>query len=332
LTQRLPLAGSSFEARIEPATASGLSGDFLVTVENNGRESAAFELECEDVEGRCAFEVAPLEEIAPGRSATAAVRATVRRTPMGSPETFDFTVRVWPRGSRDEGADRALSARFVHRPPLGWRWPILAGYFGGLVLVAFLAIRFLASPAESAASWAGCRVHYGSECVSTSEAIAASSTPIALGTQSTATPGTSTSTPTATDTPTPSPTPTTEAGLLACENSPNQSSRISGLAPGVTAFADNRSFIRDAPSLDGSRIAQVDLEDQGTAAGLTALATNAFSLTDGPVCSDELVWWRVRVGGDAGVGSLDGWIAELDSEGIVNLHPDLGAVGRPLAR
>ena len=291
----------SFELRLEPPQAVGRTVRYQMTLRNTGTRPLQLEVDGSDPEGRVKFKVPPIPELEAGRELALPLVVGARRGGIiGSPETFDFRINARPVATTTGG--RTFDARLVHRPMLSRRVPVIAGFLGALIAAVLLLVAWSPRHVEGFAHWGGCKVHNGPECV----AALVTSTPSPTATTA-PTSGPSTATPTTTG------TAAVEGAV--CTNDPNRRSEVPELAIGVTAFADDRSNIRNSPEVaQGNIVGQVRLADISNAADHERART--VTILRGPVCTGDFIWWEVH----SDFYGLDGWVVEHDGTEI-NLSP-----------
>jgi len=291
----------AFELRLEPPQATGRTVSYQMTLRNTGTRPLQLDVDGSDPEGRVKFKVPAIPEVDAGREVTLPLVVGARRGGIiGSPETFDFRVNARPAGTTAGG--RTFDARLVHKPMLSRRVPVIAGFFGALIASVLLLVAWAPRHVEGFAHWGGCKVHNGPECVA---ALVTSTPPATPTTAPTSAPSTAT------------PTLTATAALqgAVCTNDPNRRSQVPELAIGATAFADDRSNIRNSPEVtQGNIVGQVRLADIPNSADHERART--VTILRGPVCQGDFIWWEVR----SEFYSLDGWVVEHDGS-EVNLSP-----------
>jgi uncharacterized membrane protein len=156
----------SYEQRIDPPQAMGRTVRYQLTLRNTGTRPVQLETAGSDPEGRVKFRIAYAPEIEAGREVTIPLTVGAKRNRfVGSPETFDFRLHSVPTEADPDEAGRTLDARFIHRPYLSKRVPVLASfYFVLTVLVVFL---FFWAPPHVVGffHWSGCKIDSsGQEC------------------------------------------------------------------------------------------------------------------------------------------------------------------------
>jgi hypothetical protein len=118
------------------------------------------------------FRIAAAPQIDQGSEATVQVTVGARRNRfVGSSETFDFRLRSSPPDAVDQAS--TLDARFIHKPIVSKRVPVLAGFYG--VVIAVVVSLFFWSPPHVRGffEWAGCKVDgSGQECQATGQRVA----------------------------------------------------------------------------------------------------------------------------------------------------------------
>ena len=155
----------SFVVRVEPPQAEGRTVTYELALRNTGTRPVQLAVEGSDPEGRCKFGIQPVPEIEPGQEVTLPLKVGARRNRfLGSPETFDFQIHGHPEGM--EPADgQTFDARFVHRPFIGRRPPVLVGFYAVVIAIVLLAVLWAPPRVEALFEWTGCRINgAGQEC------------------------------------------------------------------------------------------------------------------------------------------------------------------------
>jgi uncharacterized membrane protein len=293
---------ASFDARLTPAQTSGRKEKFKLTLLNTGGVPLSLWLEASDPEGLCKFKYPPPPNLEPGQEAVVPIWVGANRQGFaGSPKRLDFRLRVSPAGGTSQQA-RSFDARFVHTPFLGGK---MLGYAFLLAIIAMIAGVAL-SMGETRVSQAVTTLKCGwdddyqevergpvfvkEECSGAPIACQkgfcpgqaqASTTP--TGPTATPRPGQATNTPVAN-----TPVPGCASGV--------------GLATGRNVTVVSDGLIRNAAGIRGSVVGRGE--------------NRPATITGGPECVDNLVWWQVDLG-----GGVTGWTAERDQNNNQLLNP-----------
>jgi hypothetical protein len=293
----LQIAGTmSFDARVAPNRARGRKEKFKLTLLNTGGLPISPWLEASDPQGLCKFKYDAPSNLAVGEEAVVPIWVgSTRQGLAGTPKTLDFRLRVSPAGGGSQTA-RTFDAAFIHQPFLGPRmlfWCLLAALVavivGMLIVIGFSSV-------SNAATVVKCGFDDDYQDPSTSDVFikddcGGAPLPFQKGLFSTSG-GVDLSTPT----PEPEATPeaTADAGPTEVASDCQPDSDL-GLAVGDDVVLRVDAIVRDAP--DGTDTGRRGLNMAGT-------------ITAGPECAADLVWWEVKVGDETG------WTAEQTGDGI----------------
>ena len=297
----LSIAGQiSFDARVTPQRRTGRKEKYKLTLLNTGGLPFSPWLEASDPQGLCKFKYTAPSNLEVGEEAVVPIWVgSTRQGFAGHPRTMDFRLRVSPAGGGSSTA-RAFDATFIHQPFLGARmffWflliAIVAAVIGVLFVIGFGSIERSATAIKCGFDDDYQEIQTGPVLIK--EECGGAPTVLQKGLFSPAGGGELT---TPTVQPTESETPTVEGGE---EETPVPGGECVpdpalGLAEGDAVTLRFDAIIRDSPG--------------GTDTG--RLGNNqAGTITAGPECARDLVWWEVTLGnGDAG------WTAEQSQDKV----------------
>jgi uncharacterized membrane protein len=280
---------TSFDARLTPIQTAGRKEKFKLTLLNTGGLPFSPWVEATDPAGMCTFKFDPPHNLEVGQETVVPIWVGAKRNGFaGEAKTFDFRVRVSPAGGASSTA-RSFDARFVHEPFLSknlFKYGIIAMIVASLL---GLFLSFGTGSVSRAATVIRCGLNDtyedGQRGVLIKQECGGALAPLQRGQAVAPTPTPGPDQPTAVP-----PQPTPDPGV--CTPDP-----ALGLAVGqaVTLRVDAR--IRESPGISGVDTGQRGLNRPGT-------------ITGGPVCANNLVWWEVDS------GTVKGWTAEQDENKV----------------
>jgi hypothetical protein len=150
---------TTFDARMTPVQAEGASRVFDVTLVNTGDLPLTPVITASDPEGKCVFRIPKTRTLDPAQEAVFHIKVGAKRSAiLGTPETFDFRVKVAPTADAPDSSSRLLDARFIHKAKFGFRAVFMLAFFAVLVGVVTLVVSFAKPTIIDAADWVGCQL------------------------------------------------------------------------------------------------------------------------------------------------------------------------------
>jgi hypothetical protein len=296
----LAIAGQiGFDARVTPNRRTGRKEKYKLTLLNTGGLPFSPWLEASDPAGMCKFKYTAPSSLDVGEEAVVPIWVGATRQGFaGHQRTMDFRLRVSPAGGGSQTA-RTFDASFIHQPFLGSRmffWFLLIAIAAAIVGVLFV-IGFGKIGDSVTAIKCGFdddfqepnagAVLIKEECGGAPTALQKGFFSPTDGGGLLTTPTTETTTEAGTETPTPEDTEVPGDTCVADE--------ALGLAVGDDVVLRSDAIIRETPGGN-------DTGRRGE--------NKAGTITAGPECARNLVWWEVQV------ADQSGWTAEQNEEKI----------------
>jgi len=159
LTGLITVVGvQAFDVRLAPAQTEGRAGLFALSMTNTGGVPLRLRIDGSDSERMCKFKFAPPPLLDPGQSSKVGAAVSAKRNGMvGSPETFDFQLKITPTDGETPKAS-VLNARFVHTPVLGLRTVFVSVFLASLVSVVAIIIAFGTGAISDGFDSLGCQI------------------------------------------------------------------------------------------------------------------------------------------------------------------------------
>jgi serine/threonine protein kinase len=128
--------------RLEPGKIRGRgTGNYTVTIQNNGNISERYELSCEDAEQKLAYHFRPNNEVRvePGKQTKIPLKVKTRRFWLGNEQPHPFQVHATPAAKR---SPQTKNAEFVNRALIpNWLFPVVAAILAVALVLALLLPR-----------------------------------------------------------------------------------------------------------------------------------------------------------------------------------------------